>query len=256
MGFYSDCLRSLETRADLTPRVMEDSNIKMVVSLVTSALIADNNDTDTDTATGFEIVARANALRGYWYAVSDKKYKEGRDAMQRDGCDLPAVHQQGMADFDVPIPPFKSADEDAGADADSVDDEWKFMLDEERAREADGIFRSFKADKHRVLSYYKLHGHPRPKPMAWSPLNDAAWDVARAKLEAGELYGFANWKPMYPRWDPLGVPFTWIDPDAEMESDEERFETDRKRDEKREKDEGRRGKQEKLAEELRKQGKA
>ena len=202
LELMSNFLLSLETRKDLTSHTLEQTEVRNVmIALVNSREMGEDSK--------FDFKARAAALLRYWDDLS----------LQRSKLSPAEV----LAD--TPISPFKKE-----LPAEKASD-WKLILTEDHAREAQEDYDAFKHKKLHTLKYFKANP---PRPMGWAPKDGNAWKtVSRAKLENGDLYDNPNFKPIYSGWALKSIDaLFWTDPEAtaeELKENEERQRADYER---------------------------
>ena len=197
LELMSDFLLSLETRKDLTSHTLEQAEAR-------KAMIALGNRRSMGEVSRFNFEARAAALLQYW------------DDLDRQRSKLSPAEVLA----DTPISPLKKE-----LPAEKASD-WKLILTEDQAREAQEDYDAFKHQKLHTLKYFKANP---PRPMAWAPKDGNAWKtVSRAKLENGDLYDNPNFKPIYMGWALKSIDaLFWTDPEATAEERKEHEERQR-----------------------------
>ena len=182
----SDILLSLETRDDITTRVLENTLADEIISNI-SQLAANPHDPQLN------LVVRAGALERHWKATSHR-FRDSESV--RD------------LTVDNTYPPFLTvlpANKPAS---------WKLKLTDEQADEASKLYTAYKCKKSRALSYFRLHP---PQPMAWTPRDSDAWnEINGAGTQTTSLYHRSDWTPIYMSWNlqAVDVPIGWRHPDA------------------------------------------
>lgn len=193
LQFCSDVLLSLETRKDITARVLMYAPVYKTLPHIRHTVPGDDES--------FDIVRRAKALSKHWKQLK----QQFRDTF--DEWDSTA---------DLAYPPLVTSMPDGKPTS------WKLQLDEQRVEEARKLHSYFKSKRLHALSYFRDH---RPTPMAWVPADGAAWkETARDKIESGDLYHSKRWSPLYGGLDVQHVPLSWKDPDADEATLEKREE--------------------------------
>ncbi|UNI19432.1 hypothetical protein JDV02_005616 [Purpureocillium takamizusanense] len=182
-------LRSLETRRDLTRRVLQYTVVERGLKALSKKC------GDVPAAQEFDLAARAQALTRHWY--------------DRDRSDDP---NKKDATGDIPYAPLIKTPSTAAIDKPD-DDDGTLRLSESAQSDADAIFKAIKMEREHACSYFRLH---RPKPMAWHPQTASAWEkVDREAAATGSMYHLPDFIPIYMGFglQSMDVPFTWRNPD-------------------------------------------
>lgn len=191
LQLMSDYLLSLETRDDLTVHVLQQTNARSEIAVVSRILLKD------DIKDNFK--SRATALENHWRKAESSV----------SGSDPEVI----LADH--PVPPLETAlpdDKPAG---------WKLKLGETQEAEVQREYDLFKMEKNRCVKYW-TNVKP-PKPMGWAPASGEAWQkVPRADIENGDLYFTPYFSPL---WMSYGLAqmdaMFWSDPDITSEEEAE-----------------------------------
>lgn len=191
LQLMSDYLLSLETRDDITAHVLQLTEAKSNIGVVTRMQLEDD--------TAYEFKSRAKALEKYWGSA----------------VFLFSEHTAEEILADRPIAPFKTElpeDKPAG---------WKLDLGETRAAEAQRQLELENLHKNQCIKYWTTV--KPPKPIAWVPADGTAWTkVPRADIENGDLFFTPYFKPI---WESYGMASMdasfWTDPDNTPEEEAE-----------------------------------
>ena len=189
----SDILLSLETRDDITTRVLENTLADEMISNI-SQLAANPDDSHLN------LVIRAGSLERHWKAISHT-FRDSDSVRDRT--------------VDNIYPPFLTVLPD------NKPESWKLKLTNEQADEAGKLYAAYKCKKSRALSYFRLNP---PQPMAWTPRDSDAWnDISGADGHAVSLYHRSDWTPIYMSWglQVVDVPLRWRHPDSGEEEVQE-----------------------------------
>lgn len=205
---FSDLLRSLETRTDLSWRVYEETEIRNPI------MHACNRNPIPDEP--FDIARRVNALHRYWDGLAILPDKPGRWESASDTTFIPPILRGRQI-----------SDGEGGASSQLQKDDafFKLALTPEQDAEATRVYSKWREDRDRKVSYLKLHP---PTPMAWVPVSDSnagassAWnevfpdgDIRRGRnVASSKLVGNKKWKPLFRSLLTENIPFSWVDPEG------------------------------------------
>ncbi|CEJ92569.1 hypothetical protein VHEMI08214 [[Torrubiella] hemipterigena] len=203
---YSNMLRNLETRTDLTHLVMAEIEPGGTLGYLARER-AKLSENAADSAP-YHLQSRMEALSRYWYDLRG---------------DAP---QQWTPEFDtVTIAPFIINTDDQALFETLAD----IGLPEEQIKEADTEFEKFRIQHSKTASYFTRHP-PIPKAFTVRPGVDskALYDSVRdsnGQVARDKMINHPDFLPMYfesRNMMSLDVPWTWEDPDAPGLSDQER----------------------------------
>ncbi|KAF2488860.1 hypothetical protein BU16DRAFT_472726 [Lophium mytilinum] len=227
---FSDLLRSLETRTNISWRVYEESEIRNpIMSACNRKPIPDEP---------FDINKRVNALHKYWDALSILPEKPGRWLDESDTTFIPPKLRGRQI-----------SDGEGGALSQLQEDDaiFKLNLTPEQNTEATKVYQKWRRNRDHKVSYLKLHP---PTPMAWFPVSSSstgastAWNevfpdgkIGRGRhVASSKLVGNKKWKPMFRSLLTENIPFDWVDPsgyeidwDLELKESNEDYERSKER---------------------------
>jgi hypothetical protein len=191
LQLMSDYLLSMETRDDLTALVLQQTDAKSTINMVSRILLKDD--------TKYNFKSRAEALLKHWSKIRPSTLKDTPEKMLADR----------------PVAPFKT---------DLPDDKlagWKLDLGETRTAEAQRQLELLNIEKNRCIKYWTTVKPPRV--VGWAPVDGEAWKkVPRADLENGDLFFTPYFKPI---WESYGLARMdasyWTDPDNTPEEEAE-----------------------------------
>ena len=226
---FSNMIRSLETRTDLSWRVYEETDIRETIS---SAANRGRGARNPIAEEPFSIKKRVKALSRHWHhlAIAPRKPERWEDAS--DTTFMPpliATHSFG-----------EGATKLVGqTDTANAQDEvrwmaggFKLVLTSEQEAEATRIYNKWRRKRDHKVSYLK--NHP-PTPIAWVPLAKSstgirnAWDTLfeDGRVEAGrrvstsKLSVSKQWKPIFGPLYSESIPFGWVPPGEEPQTTED-----------------------------------
>ncbi|KAK1765246.1 hypothetical protein QBC33DRAFT_561067 [Phialemonium atrogriseum] len=218
---YSDLLRSLEARTDISWRVYEETNIGKTIMAAANRRGPIANEP-------FFIGDRIKALHKHWHALeltSDRpeRWESASDTMFLNpiiqgralgggGKHLDAAQQTSMSD--------------------SASGHFKLTLSPEQEVEATSIYTKWRRKRDHRVSYLKLHP---PQPVAWVPVSRSdvgarnAWGTlfddgtvsAGRRVSYSRLVGNKEWKPIFSSMDWAYVPHDWAAPGEQAPTDED-----------------------------------
>ena len=222
---YSDILRSLETRKDMSWRIFEESNVG---SLLMAAANRDGYGAHPIADEPFLLNERIKAVHTHWFELALLPDKPER---WEDGSDTtfvkPIARGRGLEGQNG-----AKLDADAHEADTNTDDTFQLRLTQEQEEEATRIYTKWRKDRDHKVSYLKLYP---PRPMAWVPIPNSqigiknAWDSvldgrpvgAGKRVAGGKLAGSRQWKPLFRSLNIERVPWDWQGPDGEESQTEE-----------------------------------
>lgn len=242
-ALFSDLLRSLETRQDLTWLVMQETRVDRVIMATANrggSLRSAIPDEPHD------LQARVVALHRHW------------SALQRE----PDHPERWSPEFDTAsVPPLLGAK--ALGDSPDATQLFHLTLDPEQAAEADKKYAEYRSRRDWKVSYLKRNP---PTPLAWAPVPQesaelkSTWESiftdgiveAGRQVLATKLTKNPKFKPIYRDLLTERVPYDWVNPEipAVEKTDEELLEDSRILQAKMDKISARREKQEAFQKEL------
>jgi hypothetical protein len=203
-AYYSTLLRSLETRTDLTPLVVEESGVKQTI-------LALGNRRDTIgrpmAEEPFDLQARFTALHIHWFD-QEKRFPERWDAAYDTTPIPPILQARGLVDDGT-------AEKVLSGDVPGTEGV-KLELTPEQEKASDKAWWYYSTNRKHKISYFK--GHP-PTPLGAAPraaLNQPfkihnIWDNLMSSGKGDNV----EWKPIYGSLRNEFVPTGWRDPDNE-----------------------------------------
>jgi hypothetical protein len=187
----SDYLLSLETRGDLTAHVLQQTDARSEISVISRILLNDD--------TMYNFKSRATTLQKHWSSIELLISKKAPEEI--------------LADLRVePVKMELPDDKPAG---------WKLDLGKTRAIEAQRQLELLNIEKSRCIKYWTTV--KPPKPIGWVPADGDAWKkVPRTDLEKGDLFFTPYFKPIWESYSlaTLDASF-WADPDNTPEEEAE-----------------------------------
>jgi hypothetical protein len=203
---FSDLLRSLETRTDISWRVYEETEIRNPI------MRAGNRKPNPDEP--FFIHNRVKALHKYWDDLSVDRDRPGRWEDASDTKFIPPRLRGHQISNEEGGPLSQLQKDDAN---------YKLTLTPEQDAEATRVYKEWRTGRDWKVSYLKLHP---PTPMAWFPVATSSTGLSNAwsevfpdgKLAAGrhvansKLVGNKRWKPMFRSLLVENIPFNWVAP--------------------------------------------
>ncbi|KAH8883356.1 hypothetical protein GQ53DRAFT_753022 [Thozetella sp. PMI_491] len=193
LDFCSDLLLSLETRDDITSRVIGYADADSNLSQISSPPHGDPSG----------LAERTKALRAHWSRLRTEFSETRKTSKDVDPY------------ADVAYPPLVTSLPAGKPEG------WRLQLDEHHAEEANRLHAAWRSRRVHALAYFS--DYP-PQPMGWIPLNDDAWTKTdRNKISAGDLYHSSDWEPMYMGFEMqlIDIPFEWKHPDEKEQEAQE-----------------------------------
>ncbi|KAF2812930.1 uncharacterized protein BDZ99DRAFT_381631 [Mytilinidion resinicola] len=226
---FSDLLRSLETRTDLSWRVYEETEIRNPI------MYACNRKPIPDEP--FDISKRVDALHKYWDGLAILPDKPGRWEDASDTTFIPPKLRGRQI-----------SDGEGGASSQVQDHAtYRLTLTPEQDAEATRVYKKWRENRDSKVSYLKLHP---PTPIAWVPVSGSntgasnAWnevfpngDIGAGRhVASSKLVGNKKWKPIFRSLMTETIPFSWVDPalpevdwEKELKESTEQYERSKER---------------------------
>ncbi|KAJ9243798.1 hypothetical protein DTO169E5_2427 [Paecilomyces variotii] len=211
----SKYLRSLETRADVSWLVLEETGIDRTVSAISNRNTTRRNPIPDEP---FSLHERFKKLHQHWWALQNDPGKPERWEKWFDETYLPPLLKSKSLESTQDSEPFQI----------------QFTPDQQA--DADAKFTKYLEERERKVSYLKIHP---PKPLGFVPvprdseLLRGAWGnlfsdgvvEAGRPISPGILTENPTFKPIYGSLWLESVPFDWVSPadkDKPAKSDEDR----------------------------------
>jgi hypothetical protein len=187
----SDYLLSLETRDDLTAHVLEQTDARSKINVVSRILLKDD--------TRYDFKSRATALGKHWSSIKLLISKHTPEEI---------LANRLVAPLKTELPDDKPAG-------------WKLDLGEIRVAEAQRQLELLTMQKNRCIKYWTTV--KPPKPIGWVPADGNAWKkVPRADLEKGDLFFTPYFTPIWESYSLAAMDTSfWTDPDNTPEEEAE-----------------------------------
>ncbi|KAF4335439.1 hypothetical protein FBEOM_10676 [Fusarium beomiforme] len=187
----SKLLRSLETRRDLTPLVLEDTSIKSVIQ----AISLRGSPRKPIPEEPFDIMQRTKNLKAHWSKLEkESRVKQWEPRFATD-C----------------LPPL-------------IEDDSALDLTAEEADEAETVYKKWRNDRDKIVSYLKLNA-PRPAGHVQATKAeidlDSTWEMMPWVILPGTNLpndGSRRWLPIYVSLFLQNVPIGWTNPDLASET--------------------------------------
>lgn len=223
---YSDLLRSLETRTDISWRVYDETDIRNPIMAASNRYGDGKSPMITEP---FFIKERLAALYKHWDAldlspdrpqawetVSDttflKPIIQGRPLKGGEADKHPDTQQSSMSDWTSGL--------------------FELSLTPDQEAEATRIYAQWRRKRDYRASYLKLHP---PRPIAWVPVSRSdvgarkAWGtlfddwatLAGRRVPDSRLVGNKEWKPIFMSAELELVPFSWVAPGGQARTEED-----------------------------------
>lgn len=193
ISHYKALLTSLETHPDISRLISEETRLWQILSLVTRnhASRISGNPSPLHPEAGVPLSPAEQDL----YTpdlLSRLKALENHFSSAR----LDPIIDTWDPRYLSPIPPLSSP-------------YVPLELSDAQTSEAQVLASSLLRKRNRTLSYLKKN---HPKPMGWAPLTPTAWEnTLQRDIDAGNLHGREEWKPIYRSWELETVPFDYLE---------------------------------------------
>ncbi|KAI0477171.1 hypothetical protein GGR56DRAFT_673582 [Xylariaceae sp. FL0804] len=232
-SLYSDYVRSLETRTDLTPLVLHETHVeRTMMALAQRGGLAREPVADEP----FDLPARFRALHDHWWALKTRPDAPERWEAQRfDATYLPPL----LRSRDL------GGDGDGPASPSPLSQATPLTLTPAQRAEADAKFAEWLARRRWQVSYLKRHP---PSPLGFAPVAAATpseddparlrgiWGTlfedgvvaAGRRISTGLLQDNPTFRPIWGELATARVPFDWVDPEAAAE-DEDKSEEEKQK---------------------------
>jgi hypothetical protein len=225
---FSNMIRSLETRTDLSWRVYEETDIRQTII---AAANRGGHAQKPIAEEPFSIMERVKVLNSHWQDLAVASWKPERWEDASDTIFMkPLIVTNSFGEVGAKL---------GGIGQTNTRDEirttgggFKLALTPEQEAEATRVYDKWRRTRDRKVSYLK--DHP-PSPLAWVPVARSdtgirnAWDTlfedgrARAgrSAPASILSGSKQWKPIFRSRDLELIPFDWVPPGEEHQTAED-----------------------------------
>ncbi|TDZ99666.1 hypothetical protein C8034_v000005 [Colletotrichum sidae] len=204
---YSDLLRSLEGREDLTWLVIQETRIDRTVSAIANRGGLNSPIPDEP----HDLQERVKRLHDHWWALSSARDKPDRWEERFDTTYLPSL---------LTAQALEGSQRAKG---------FKLKLTPDQKFQAEAKYEAYRRTRDRAVSYLK--NHP-PKPMAWAPIQTepeakrGIWETvfqdgllhAGRKVFGKQMVDNPLFKPVYRDLTTERIPYDWVDPAQPVET--------------------------------------